>query len=390
MLNTPVHSIHTSERLSFRGCRRRWGWIFREGYYPRVTPKYFEFGTAYHLAMETLYDPETWYLYEAGGITRKTLQMNVIATFCEKVRHQRSDYLEKSGREVLDDEEEQDYDERMALGKGMLKYYFDIMEGLDNWKPIKTEVSFEVPIRNPDTGEPLMCYDIDCYKHRGHAPVAVTYGGRIDLLVQDEYFRVWILDWKTAARVDHEVLLYLELDDQVGSYPWAMRELGIQVAGFIYHQQKKGFPAAPAENKHRRLGRLYSTNKSQDTDYETYLNHVLKHDYKAYTDGCYDEFLDFLKEQGVRFYNRAEVHKSQEELNEIGRNIYLEAKDMVNSELPMYPSMGKMSCSSCAYSQPCIGKNQGHDYIYTLNTMFDKLAPYWERNREPNSDKRYQ
>lgn len=45
-----THEIHTSERKSFRGCRRRWDWIFRGNYYPVVTAKPLEFGIAYHLA----------------------------------------------------------------------------------------------------------------------------------------------------------------------------------------------------------------------------------------------------------------------------------------------------------------------------------------------------
>lgn len=385
-----VHSIHTSERLSYRGCRRRWSWIFQEGYYPKITPKYFEFGTAYHLAMEILYEPSTWYLWELGGITRNALQNLVIKAFCDKVRQQRNTFLINSGQESLSMEEETDYEERLELGKGMLKYYFDLMEGLDDgFKPLQTEVSFDVPIVNPDTGEPLMCYNINCYKHKGVAPVPVTYGGRCDLLVLDKYGHLYILDWKTAARVDHEALLFLELDDQIGSYPWALRSLGIDVKGFIYHQQKKGYPQPPTENKTIRLGRRFSVSKTQDTDYDTYANTVMKEDREAYDAGYYDEFLDFLRVEGVKFYNRVQVSKTPYELDQVGRNIFLEAQEMMNPNLVIYPSTGKMGCSSCAFREPCVGKNAGHDYIYTLGSMFDKLTPYWERNREPDSDKRY-
>jgi hypothetical protein len=55
-----VHEVHTSERKSFRGCRRRWNWVFQQFYYPQVTAKPLEFGVAFHSAMEVLYDPDTW------------------------------------------------------------------------------------------------------------------------------------------------------------------------------------------------------------------------------------------------------------------------------------------------------------------------------------------
>jgi hypothetical protein len=42
------HEIHSSELHSFRGCRRRWNWIFRENLYPPVTAKPLEFGLFWH------------------------------------------------------------------------------------------------------------------------------------------------------------------------------------------------------------------------------------------------------------------------------------------------------------------------------------------------------
>src|SRR6266403_6085025 len=57
-----VHSIHTSERKSFRSCRRRWDWTSRQMYYPRTTPAPLEFGVAFHAAMEKFYEPTTWHM----------------------------------------------------------------------------------------------------------------------------------------------------------------------------------------------------------------------------------------------------------------------------------------------------------------------------------------
>src|SRR5690348_5344256 len=59
-----THQLHTSERMSRRGCRRRWDWVFHGMYYPTITAKPLEFGVAYHKAMETLYDPDN---RPAGG-----------------------------------------------------------------------------------------------------------------------------------------------------------------------------------------------------------------------------------------------------------------------------------------------------------------------------------
>src|SRR3954471_8596037 len=85
-----VHEVHTSERRSFRGCRRRWNWIFQDFYYPQLTAKPLEFGVAFHAAMEVLYDPTTWKL------PRDIVLNSAKVMFHDVCAEQRSKFLEGS------------------------------------------------------------------------------------------------------------------------------------------------------------------------------------------------------------------------------------------------------------------------------------------------------
>jgi hypothetical protein len=395
--NRLVHEFHTSERKSFRGCRRRWDWIFREGWYPIITAKPLDFGTAYHVAKEVLYDPNTW------GMDREVLLEVAIKAFRDKTNAQRAKVLNSDL--LLDDDVDGDFDERVELGVGMLRNYWNnIAPGFDEGlKPLAVEASFMVPIPNPETGEEMWCKCDVCYQKarkwdeaRGeeHWPeggwqgLPVVYAGRIDCLMQDENGGVWIVDWKTAARLP-ENQEWLDLDDQIASYCWAFMKLGMKVRGFIYVEQKKAFPLPPTRNKHQRLGRWYSVKADMDTDYETYLKTIKEGDPEGLKAGVYDNYLNDLQVNGRLYHRRTKQYKSTEELGQVQKNLGEEVLDMLEPNLRLYPNPGRFGCTTCAFLTPCVEKNRGSDYTFALETMFERRPAYYLRE-ESSTDKKSQ
>jgi hypothetical protein len=325
--------------------------------------------------MEAFYDPARW---DFPIHIKIAFAQKAFVETCEK---QRKAFLTQEAIPYLEDEVQADYDERLALGQGMLAYYAQQVVGTDfGFRPVKVELSFEVPVVDPETGIQLRCQLPNC---RQHSPEdnGVVFAGRVDMLGEDDHGDYWIFDWKTAARLSVDDDEFLQLDDQVGSYPWALgKVLGLPIRGFVYHEQKKGFPGPPKKNKQRRLGCLFSVSKNQDVDYPTYLAHVREHDKLGFNGGYYDDFLDWLQAEGPQFYHRYQIHKNQNELIEIGKVIYTESKDIVDPGLPIYPNPGRFSCKFCAFRQPCLGVNMGEDYQYTLKTLYDQREHhYWVR-----------
>lgn len=418
-----VHEVHTSERRSFRGCRRRWHWVFQDFYYPLVTAKPLEFGVAFHSAMETLYDPDTW-LWDRQVV--KNTAINVFKNACED---QKKKYLQAFDETFFTREEtENEYNERVELGVGMIEYYVnEVAPNYDaNLTPIKVEVEFIVPIQNPDTGEYLFCKCNRCLRtidewlaqeikvrkqedqvileedlqdlyntaaNMSKLGLVVCLAGRIDLLAEDKHGQLWVVDWKTAARLSRGDVSgqdrdeFLELDDQIGSYVMALRrKLGLNVAGFIYVELKKAYPQPPTRNKQVRLGCMYSKNKNQPTDYDLYLKTVKENDTAAYEAGLYNDILEHLKQEGERFHGRYQIVKTEEELYEIEKNLWHEAADMTDPNLRVYPSAGRFNCGFCAFRQPCLEKNRQGDYTYMLDTLFEKRDKhYWVK--ELSTDK---
>jgi hypothetical protein len=406
---TLVHEIHTSGRKSYRNCRRRWNWLFNDAYYPIVTGKPLEFGTCYHVAMEVFYNPDTW------NAPRAVIAQLAIKAFVDKCEAQRRKFLDQSKVPYLEAEVQKDYDERVELGKGMLAYYFSRVSPKEDvgFRPVKVEMAFKVPIKHPDTGEILRCTCDDCWTKfvKAHTTteydffqsalvnsfeglprdkwlgLPVVYAGRIDMLCVDENGDYWIFDWKTAARLWDDTDAYLDLDDQIGSYVWAFNECGIRVRGFVYVEQWKDFPKPPKENKVVRKGCRFSVSKSEPTEYTLYRETVMAEDRAAFEAGYYDEFLSWLAEEGPTYYRRFQKHKNEFELGQIGYNIGQETLEMIDPNLRIYPAPTPswFGCKTCAFRIPCTGKNQGEDYQYALDTLYERREHYWVRE-EPSTE----
>jgi hypothetical protein len=384
-----MHEIHVSTRRSFRGCRRRWDWVFRQNIYPVTTARPLEFGVAFHKGMEALFNPTTWKFPDNILLA---LAEKAFVEVCEK---QRKEYLRVKDLYALEDDEQHDYDERIDLGRGMLRYFVtrQLPKIREEFVPTHVEVSFDVPLLDAK-GNQIYCKCNECRRlfaklgggrWKGNP---LVYSGRVDLIVHDMQGGYWIWDWKTALQLSGNEM-FLELDDQVASYCWALRcGLGLNIRGFIYHEQRKAYPKPPKQNKNRRLGRIFSVNVNQATDYETYLATVLEHDKEAYEEGCYDDFLEWLKTDGTDYYRRFVITKNDIQLENIGRDLLAESLDMIAPNLSIYPMPGKFSCSGCAYQTPCISKNSGLDYEYTLATLFAKMEPYYRRNQPASTERK--
>jgi hypothetical protein len=402
--------------------------LFHDHWYPLTTAKPLEFGSAFHKAMETWYEPSTW---DKDPETRETL---AILAFVNTCNEQKGHYLTLNDGNI-DPEIEADFKDRVNLGTGMIRYHCRVVSPkVDRgFVPIKTEIEFEVPILDPQ-GKQLWCKCDNCRtmwtnssyyesfkrwqeekyeklgdnRHLFHQippsdrenlywkewkGLPVTYGGRIDMLAQDENGRYWVFDWKTASRLSGQEEQdapdeFILLDDQITSYVWALWVLGIDVAGFVYHEIKKAYPVEPEPNKVQRKGAWYSVNKMQNTSHDLYLETIREGDPYGLSSGAYDEFLDWLKTEGPRFYARKQVHRSAAELRMASYNIYQEAMDMVDPALRVYPSPGRFACSFCAYRQPCIGMNRDEDYLYMLESNFEKRPHrYWEQTESSTDSK---
>lgn len=355
--NVPVEvrklPVHTSDRIAYKRCRRSWNYSskLRMNLAPLAIQAPLDLGTGVHKGLETYYDPKTWSWTKKDDPRREVLLHSCISAFKDSMRAAKSRY---NAVKDFTEEQDQEFVELVALGIGMLWNYFDYALTVDKFTPIHVEVGFEVPIPNlPSSIVPV--------------GTEAVYRGRIDLLVRDQWGEYWIVDHKTTARWTSTD--FLELDEQCGSYAWALQEiLGIRIAGVIYNELYKAVPAPPEKLSRQYKGRWFSTNKTAPTTYGLYYKTLID-EYGAIP-AIYEEHLEYLQSVPVDFFRRTAIHRSPKELSNLGKQIALEAAEMLDPNISIYPNPSRYGCSFCAFRTPCIAQNDGSDVEYILKDNY--------------------
>lgn len=191
-------TISNSLAKDWRACRRK----FYLHYMARLEPKRlsipFLVGSAFHKGIERFYQ----------GQSPDEFIPEVIKTIEDKAKK----------AVFLTPEDEENVMMQTSIVTGMLKGYTKIYAtDLKKWKIVETEFEFSVPIKE---GE-------------------LEYVGQIDLVVEIDK-KLWLVEHKTAGRLDKNYIDRLALDTQITGYAiGAAKKLGRPIVGVIYNVAKK-------------------------------------------------------------------------------------------------------------------------------------------------------
>jgi hypothetical protein len=335
--------VRTSDRTSFKRCRRRWNWQshLRQNLAPREHVSPLWTGTGFHFALE---DFHGWGVFPHP---RDAFKAYVKATHAQA----------KNSSTILP----WDWPEQTKLAIGMLEYYVDYW--LTNRPKYNTfiyrgrpqvEVHSLVPI---PVQTPFYGYD------------EVWYASTFDRVAEIDG-ELWILEYKTAKRIQ---TLHYQTDPQVGAYVWIGNHLyGRPIAGVIYQQHRKNVPDEP-----RLLGNgTISTDIRQATSHSHY-RHALK---KLYGDprNAPAVNLDILNQLALeeddskdRYVRRDRISRNQRQCETEGVKIMMEIEDLLNPDLPLYPNPTRDCAHMCPFSSPCISMDDGSDWESELAALME-------------------
>lgn len=352
--------LRTSDRIMFRRCRRRWGWNshLKMNLGPKTNAGPLWLGSGFHYALEDLHGEKIY------GSAVRAFQAYSFAT-----------------REYKREQVPGDWRELQELAKGMLEYYEDTW--LLYRDPFKTFIFNDIP-------QVEVNFRVDVpfdAQHFGYEKV--VYSGTLDRVIVDEYGQLWIVEYKTAKQIQ---TMHFAIDPQVSNYCWAGQRLyGQPIAGVIYIQFRKDIPKLP---KVLSSGKLSVDTKQLTTHalYRAALKNIYGADFTVWPVAN----LDFLNELARRetsesdaFVRRDRVYRNEFNGQVEGTKILLEAEEMLNPDLALYPNPTRDCPHMCPFYQPCNAMDDGGDYEYELSMLMGQRDPQYDTWRnclpDPNS-----
>lgn len=336
--------IHTSGRLQFKRCRRKWlfNTIWRIQQLDAANIHLW-FGTGFHFALEDYH-----------GHKQFASPIDAFMAYYNSFSH---------------DELPAEAEEMIPIAEGMFDHYINywLKQRGGEFKTLyvdgKPQVEVDFTILLPEISRKL-----------GLPEDAIEYRGTVDRVVEDSNGDLWVEDYKTAKRIDTSKL---ETDTQISVYRWAAESwFGTPFEGVLYTQFAKKSPQPPRVLKSGNL----SIAKNQNTSHGLYREALLE----RYPDGKfpeeYVEMLAYLAEQespeGDKFIRRDQVWRNEAQAYSEYWHIYKEILDMhhaYKNDL-IYPNHTRDCSWDCDYRILCIAMDDGSDWKHLHDTMYE-VAP---------------
>ena len=343
-------TYRTSERITFKKCRRLWDYTSqnRMALEPTRMDNNLSFGIAVHVGLEAYYNPDTW-----DYLDDKSKAEVAVAKFVEEMTRQLKEE-KKANLGSVTTERQQQFDEYIELGTGMLRHYGEWAPERDRELgliPVAVEEAIKVPIGEVN-GE------------------TIYYQARIDMVARHGDGSLWLWDHKTAAYMSTDYG-YLDLDTQISSYFWIYEQaFGELPKGMMYNELIKKVPGPPKQLKNGTL----SQDKRQNTTFALYVKEI---DRLGLDNEPYGAMLDYLASKEEDYFNRIKVTRSIAEIEAQAQYIRAEIVDMLYDPA-IYPNPSKLYCNRCEFRTPCTIRNEGGDDSFLL----DDRALYRERESE--------
>lgn len=334
-----VAFIRTSDRSTFRRCRRKfnWSYVHRGNRTSKAAKSPLWMGTGFHFAMEDFHG------YKKFPTARTAFEAYVTACRRTKGFALPSDWQEDAE----------------TVG-GMLDYYTEWLETRDSLQTLhidgvpQVEVNFQIPLPLDTAWLNSIGYD------------RAVYTGTIDRVCIDELGRLWPLDYKTAKNIQDA---HLETDGQVTAYCWACAQLyNLPVAGFLYQQHKKVVPHPPEFLKSTKM---FSVAKLQTTTHTLYRRALINmYGSVENAPGVNVQYLNTLaSEESVRadkLIRRDYVNRNENQIISEGQKIIEEAYDLLNPQMSLYPNPTRDCSWDCDFRMACLNMDDGSDWEYEI------------------------
>lgn len=352
--NPRVAIIRTSDRIAFKNCRRRWGWSshLRHNLGPRSGISPLWFGSGIHFALEDFH-----------GWNRFGHPKEAFIAYYKATKEWRPDKLPD------------DHADLYILGQDMLDYYVLWLQLRKNsiWKTYwhNDEPQVEVNFRFRIPGD---------WTHYGWDEV--YYSGTIDRVCIDNDGFLWLADYKSAKAI--QVLHYL-IDPQVSAYMWAGPHIYDKpVGGFLYQQHLK---SVPKRGRKLQNGSISVAQDQLTTHY--YYRETLIDTYGS-VERSPEKNQNFLRqllreetETSDRFIRIDKIQRNANQAGAEGMKIMMELEDMLNPNLPLYPTPTRDCVSFCPFYSPCVSMDDGGDWKHELSQIMeprDTVYDSWRKH----------
>ncbi|MGH3620515.1 MAG: hypothetical protein ACRDQ5_01820 [Sciscionella sp.] len=323
------YHIWASERATFKRCRRQWdlGSPNRRDLEPVDASPTDPLPDAIKDALAVYYYPGMW-----------DWQSTIVLPLVYKaLRRSLSDV----GREDL-----------IGVAEEVLEQYVVHASKVDDFSPIK--IDHDVYGILPDPNDPssgLVTADGQ----------RVLYADRVDLLAVDSNDNYWVILHQLVDKWQDLDAMLLDEDAVAACWTWEQSYVGVHLTGTIHNEVRPvPVPAGRRRNVELPLRRGLAQNEPSGG------GRSIGQHRRLFGRQLESATTDRVEQQETGIVRRTKISRTREEIEGMGRQIGLEALEMVDSRLALYPNPTRANCTQCPFVAPCLTMKEGADVAELL------------------------
>lgn len=377
--------LRNSERGSWKTCRHRWSWTWRDGLQAREAPRALRFGDLIHQALAA---------YRPPG---RKFGPDPAATF-ERLYMDQAAKMRDDGFDVWSDDK---WADALDLGRGMLRNYVETFQAADaQWQVLSSEQTFQRLIRVPAVvreGETVP----------GTLTAPAIYVPAFSFRIVGTLDGVWkhiksnhvvFKEYKTATAISEDGLA---MDEQPTVY-WTYAPKWLARTGLISHKDAEALreimytflrKAVPDDDRPMNGDGLYLNKPTKDA----LINRLNERQpSQVYSKLKVDDLMDVLRKLGdhpellgevskvqpARYFHRVPVRRDAAERRRLHERLLEEAREIWMARqglMPLYKNPGPLhnpNCRGCTVRDACETHEAGGDWQSVLYATTTKWAPY--------------
>ena len=314
-------TFNQSRIKTFNNCPKSYEYKYIELIEPKRKARPLFLGSWIHSALESVYKDESW----------KVGHQPYVDEWNKLFEEERAEMMEKYKVPLPEVVE--------RIIKSYLWYYRN-----DGWKPVMVEKILEVET-------PLV---IDGKK--------VIFKGRLDLVIEDEEGKYWLVDHKTASTIPQPTAFHA-MDPQLMLYPWAAKiQYGIDLAGIQYNYLRSRPASIPKLTARGAISR-----RKIVTDYPTLFRFLKSNGYNP------NDFADILRPLAKRspLLRRYRLPREEHVTREVLRDVLSVVKRIQSTK--RFTRTITRDCVRCPYVDICRSELNGFDTTLMRKKFFQTV-----------------
>jgi hypothetical protein len=250
---------------------------------------------------------------------------------------------------------------RAAEAGALLERYVEWAPEVDGYSPLRVEAEFEVDVLVTGSAEVGLVAD-------DGSPI--RYAGRVDAVVTDRSDAPWLVQHRVVSGeppADADLLR----DEELLAACWAWEQFyqGMEVAGTVHNELRIGVAevegaSGPSGEGHRGLPQHEPSGGGRSFPH---------HRRVGAREGAGD--VERMRRVEAGPFRRTAIARSRAEIRAAGARLAVEAAEMADPDVRIYPSPSPEHCPSCPFVDPCLVMFEGRDPVEVLAAGYRSRGP---------------